>query len=295
MRRWLAPAAVAFIALSACGSFGLRAHPITLAFKSGDSYSYKLHVALDYKVAAQGMTVPFKLDLTSRDTLKVNSVDADGTADVTLNLTDITIKSTLNGTDDSHVAKSETVELKISSDGHILNVNGNDITGGSLPDFTGTGSGLISALLPSGDVKVGDTWSRTYDTKPPKGTGSIHIKTDSKYLRDENAGGVDAAVVESKITSAVDITLDSSSLRLPAPSRAGASSPSASHSIALKGTLTSTVTSWIDTAGHRIVKTHSTGSTKATLDLGSAPASGSPLFNGPLTIAGTQSVEIDPA
>jgi hypothetical protein len=294
MRRWLAPAAVAFIALTACGSFGLRAHPISLAFKSGDTYSYKLHVTLDYKVAAQGMTVPFKLDLSAKDTVKVNSVDAGGTADVTLTISDIKIKSTLNGTDDSHVAKSETVELKISSDGHIINVNGSDITGGSLPDFSGTGGGLVSALLPSGDVKVGDTWSKTYDSKPPKGTGSIHVKTDSKYVRDESAGGVDAAVVESKITSTVDITLDSSSLRLPAPAGGGTASP-AVRSIALKGTLASTVTSWIDTAGHRTVKTHSTGSTKATLDLGTASASASPLFNGPLAIEGTQSMEIDPA
>ena len=294
MRRWLAPAAIAFIALTACGSFGLRTHPISLAFKSGDTYSYKLHVALDYKVAAQGMTVPFKLELSAKDTVKVSSVDAGGTADVTLNLTDITIKSTLNGTDDSHVAKSETVELKISADGHILNVNGNDITGASLPDFTGTGSGLISALLPSGDVKVGDTWSKSYDTKPPKGTGSIHVKTDSKYVRDENAGGVDAAVVESKITSTVDITVDSSSLRLPASSGGGAASPAMRTGVSLKGTLTSTVTSWIDTAGHRIVKTHSTGSTKATLDLGTASPNASTLFNGPLAIEGTQSVEIDP-
>jgi hypothetical protein len=286
--------AIAFIALTACGSFGLRAHPIGLAFKSGDSYSYKLHVVLDYKVAAQGMTVPYKLDLSAKDTVKVSSVDTNGTADVTLNLTEIMIKSTLNGTDDSHVAKSETVELKISSDGHILNVNGDDITGASMPDFTGTGSGLIGALLPSGDVKVGDTWSKTYDTKPPKGTGSIHIKTDSKYLRDENAGGVDAAVLESKIASTVDVTLDSSSLRLPVSSGGGAASP-AVHNIALKGTVTSTVTSWVDVTGHRIVKTHSTGSTKATLNLDASASSSSPFFNGPITIEGTQSVEIDPA
>jgi hypothetical protein len=34
--------AIALVALTACGSFGLRSHPISLAFESGDSYSYKL-------------------------------------------------------------------------------------------------------------------------------------------------------------------------------------------------------------------------------------------------------------
>jgi hypothetical protein len=50
MRRWLSPAVVAIIALTACGSFGLRAHPISLAFKSGDNYSYKLHVTQSVEI-----------------------------------------------------------------------------------------------------------------------------------------------------------------------------------------------------------------------------------------------------
>ncbi len=63
----------------------------------------------------------------------------------------------------------------------------------------------------------------------------------------------------------------------------------------MKGTLTSIVTSWIDTAGHRIVKSHSTGNTDATLNLSMSSPSSSTGFNGPVTFKGTQAVEIDPA
>jgi len=287
--------AIALVAVTACGSFGLRSHPISLAFKSGDTYSYKLHATLDYTVGAQGMSIPIKLDLNAKDTVKVNSVDSSGVADVTINLTDITIKSTFKGTDDTHVGKSETVNLKIASDGHIINVNGNDVTAGSLPDFTGLGNGLISAVLPSGDVKVGDTWKKTLDSKPPKGTGTIHVQTDNTYLRDEKVGTVDTAVVESKITSAIDITLDTGSLGLPMAS-AGARTSPAVQNVTMKGTLTSTVTSWIDAAAHRIVKTHSSGKTDATLALSMASPTTTPTaFQGPFSFKGTQSVEIDPA
>ena len=288
---------VALFVVTGCGSFGLRSHPISLAFKSGDSYSYKLHAKLDYTVGAQGMSIPFKLELNAKDTVKVNSVDSSGVADVTINLSDITVKSTINGTDDSHAGKPETVKLKIASDGHIVNVNGTDVTAGSVPDFTGLGNGLISSVLPSGDVKVGDTWKKTLDSKPPMGTGTIHVQTDNTYLRDEKVGAVDTAVVESKITSAIDITLDTGSLGLPMASGGTRKSTSpAIQNVTVKGTLTSTVTSWIDTSGHRIVKTHSSGKTDATLDLSPAsPTSTPPAFRGPFSFKGTQAVEIDPA
>lgn len=286
---------LAVVAVTACGSFGLAAHPISLAFKAGDTYSYKLHAKLDYTIGAQGLSVPFKLELDAKDTVKVNSVDSSGVADVTISLSDITIKSTVNGTDDTHVAKPDTVNVKIASDGHIVSVNGQDLTGGSLPDFTGLGGGLISAVLPAGDVKVGDMWSKTYDSKPPMGAGTIHVKTDNKYQRDEKVGAAQTAVVESKITSAIDITLDLSSLGLPMMNPRAATTSPVAQTVSMRGTLTSTVTSWIDTAGRRIVKTHSTGNTDATLDLSMASPSASAGFKGPVTFKGTQAVEIDPA
>jgi hypothetical protein len=56
------------------------------------------------------------------------------------------------------------------------------------------------------------------------------------------------------------------------------------------------VTSWIDASGHRIVKTHSSGKTDATLALNMASPTTTPTaFQGPFTFKGTQALEIDPA
>jgi len=286
-------ALVALLVLAGCGTFGLQAHPISLAFKAGDTYKYTFHATLKYTVAAQGFSVPFNLELNGKDTVTVKSVDSSGTADVTLELTDLVTKTTVNGETTSAVSKSQTVTLKIGPDGRIVSVNGSALAGGAMPDFTGMGSGLISAVLPDGSVKVGDTWTKDYDAKSPIGTGSVHVTTASKYLRDEKVGGVNTAVVQSKITTTLDLALDRSSLGVPMLPAGGASTDL--QSMTIKGTITSDVTSWVDFDGHRLVKTHSTGSTDATLTINTTTPSTSPGFSGPVTFKGTQSVELDPA
>jgi hypothetical protein len=286
-------ALLALFVVAGCGSFGLQSHAITLAFKAGDTFKYALHVKVDYTVGAQGLSMPFHLEMNAKDTVTVKTVDSAGTADVRLDLTDMTIKSTVNGTDETHVAKPVSANLKVTSAGHIVSVNGTALTAGSMPDFTGMGSGLISAVLPNGDVKIGDTWTKNYDATPPMGSGTIHVTTNNNYVRDERVGGVNAAVVESKITSNLDVTLDASSLGVPMLPSSSATRDL--QSVAVKGTITSVVTSWIDVDGHRMVKTHSRGDTDATLTLSLASPSSTPGFSGPVTFKGTQSVELDPA
>jgi len=288
-------AVVAILLVTSCGSFLAQTHTISLAFKTGDTYKYALHVVLDYTVGAQGLSIPLQLDLTAKDTVTVKSVDAGGTADVAVALSDITVKSTINGTTSSTVARNETVELKVSSDGRVTSVNGKAIPNGSMPDFTGTGSSFISAVLPDHAVKVGDTWTKSYDIANTAGSGTVHVATDNNYPRDERVGGVDAAVIESKIKSNFDLTFDTSSLQSALPMLPPSNPTSGTlKNVTVKGTVSSDVTSWIDINGHRIVKTHSKGASDATIDL-EMSSGASPGFSGPITLKGTQTVDIDPA
>ncbi len=219
-------AVVAILLVTSCGSFLAQAHTISLAFKTGDTYKYALHVVLDYTVGAQGLSIPLQLELTAKDTVTVKSVDAGGTADVAVALSDITVKSTINGTTSSTVAKNETVELKVSPDGRVT---------------------------------------------------------------------VDAAVIESRIKSNFDLTFDTSSLQAALPMLPPSNPTSGTlKNVTVKGTVSSDVTSWIDINGHRIVKTHSKGASDATIDL-EMSSGASPGFSGPITLKGTQTVDIDPA
>jgi hypothetical protein len=287
-------AVLAVLVLAGCGSFGLQSHTIALAFKAGDVYKYNLHATFKYTVGTQGLSIPFDLDVSAKDTITVNSVDSSGVADVTVQLSDLTVKSTINGTTKTDTPKSETVNLKIGADGRVVSVNGSALGSSSMPDFSGTGAGFISAVLPDGNVRVGDTWTKSYDINNPAGTGAVHVKADNKYLRDEKVGDVDTAVVQSKITHTVDLTITSGSLGVPmSPAK---SATKTVQNVSIKGTVVTDVTSWIDTKGQRIVKTHSTGTTDATMNINSSTPTASPgLFSGPFSFKGTQTLEMDPA
>ena len=289
-------AAVLFLAVAACGTFGAQAHAITLGYKAGDTFKYRLHATADYKIGVQGISVPLKLDVTGDETATVKSVDSAGTADVTLAISNVSLKSTIGGTTNTTTSTNTTnVELEVASDGRIVSVNGNALGSGSLPGLSP--GGLISAILPDKAVKPGDTWTKSYDQANPKGTGTIHVTTSNKYARDETIGGASAAVVQSNIKSAVDLAFDTTTLgggmTLPGGSATAAKSI---KSIAIKGTTTSDVTSWVDTSAKRLVQTHSTGTLDGTITVTMAPGqAATPGFTGPIAVTGTQTLDVDPA
>ena len=293
-------AAVLFLLVAGCGTFGAQAHTIALAYKAGDTFKYRLHATVDYTVGVQGMSVPLKLDVTGDETATVKSVDSSGTADVDLAISNLTAKTTIAGTTNTTTSSNTTnVELQVGSDGRILSVNGNALGSGSVPGLSP--GGLISAILPDTAVKPGDTWTKNFDQANPKGTGTVHVTTNNKYARDESVDGVNAAVVESNITSAINLTFDTSALAgqgggLTLPGGGPASAARAIKSVTVAGTTTSDVTSWIDVSARRLLKTHSTGTLDGTITLTmAAGATATPGLTGPITVKGTQSLDVDPA
>src|SRR2546430_17684660 len=115
MRRF---AALAFLVLAACGSIGAQTHTISLGYKAGDTYKYTLHTVLDYKIGAEGFAIPFNLEMTGQQTITVKSVDSSGTADVTVALADLSVKTTTNGVTNTTTTGAPThFAVKIASDG----------------------------------------------------------------------------------------------------------------------------------------------------------------------------------
>jgi len=293
-------AALLFLVVSGCtsiGSLGPLAHSISLAYKAGDTYKYTLHAVLNYTIGAEGFSVPFNLDMTGKETITVKSVDSSGTADLTISLTDLAVKTTTNGTTNTTTTTTPTsVEMKVASDGRIVSVNGGTFTNGSLPGLSGTEGGLITAILPDKAVKPGDTWTKDYDQANPMGKGSIHVTTKNKYLHDEQVKNVTTSVVESNIATTIDVTIDMSAMAGQGgtlfPSTGGASGL---QSLSMKGTTTSVVTSWIDASAHRVAKTHSSGTLDATMTLNMATGGTTPGLTGPITFKGTQTMDMNPA
>ncbi len=293
MRRF---AALVFLVFAACGSIGAQAHTISLAYKAGDTYKYALHTVLDYKIGAEGFAIPFNLEMTGKQTITVKSVDSSGTADVTVELGDLSVKTTTNGVTNTTTTGAPTnFEMKVASDGRIVAVNGSSFTNGSLPGVSGTGGGLVTAILPDHAVKPGDTWTKDYDQANPMGTGAVHMTSKNKYLRDEQVKNVSTAVVQSNIVSNLDLTIDMSAVAGQAGSLLPTGAGAGLQSLSMKGTTTSDVTSWIDTGARRVVKTHSSGSIDATMTLNMAAGATTPGLTGPITFKGTQTTGMNPA
>ena len=292
-------ALIALFLVAACGSAGggSQAHAIRLAYKAGDSYKYSLHFVLNYTVGVQGVSLPLDLDMSGKESVKVKSVDPTGVADLAITLTDMSVKVSVNGTTNTTTTASSTVEVKVGPDGHVISVNGSAMSGsGSLPGLSGTDSGLISAILPDKPVKPGDTWTKNYDDSNFMGSkGTLHVTTDNKYLRDDKVSNVNAAVVESKINATLDLTFDTSSLGGGSSLFPAGGGSGGLQSMSMNGTTKSDVTSYIDASAGRILKSHSTGSVDATINLNMAAGSAAPGLTGPITFKGTQTLDMNPA
>ena len=290
----LALVAVSVFVLAGCGAFGTAsAHTLSLAYKAGDTYKYKLHASSKQTVTTSEISFPLNFDISADESIKVKSVDSSGTADLAITLSNLTMKSTMGGVSNTTTGvPAQTINVQVGADGRLVSVEGNQLPGGTpMQAFSGLGGGFfITAVLPAKPVKPGDTWTKDYDQANPNGTGGAHVTSKSTYLRDESLNGITAAVVETKSTMTIDMTF-------------GDSSPSSEigmSGLAMKGTVTTDVTTWIDPDGHRVMKTHSTAADDATIDLKlpptrlSPPATAGPGFSGPMSAKGEATTDLTP-
>jgi hypothetical protein len=273
----------------ACGAVPAQAQTLSLGYHSGDTYKYSFHSTTKQTLGASGMTVPSEIDTSATETVKVKSVDSSGTADLAITLGNFNLKSTTGGVTNTTTGIADTtLDVSVAADGRVLSMNGQQFAGANpFLIFSGLGGGFfVSAVLPSSAVKPGDTWSKSYDQANPGGTGTVHLTTQSKYLRNETIQGVNAAVVETISNGSLDMTLG-------APAAGAAASGFGGMSI--KSTLTSDVTTWIDPNTHRLLKTHSTETNDGTVNLDASASSGLPGLTGPITIKGTGTTDLNPA
>ncbi|HEV2036429.1 MAG TPA: hypothetical protein VGU71_19950 [Candidatus Dormibacteraeota bacterium] len=288
-------ALVAVLAV-ACGAATAHAQTLALAYKGGDTYKYALHSIANESVDAGAMSIPIKLDLSAVETVKVKSVDSSGTADLSLDLSNVVMKSSYSTTTSTTTGTPMgTISMKVAADGRILSVNGNSFGSSPFTSFSGGGGAFISAVLPDKKVSPKDTWSKDFDQANPMGTGTIHVTTSSTYLRDESLKGINAAVVETKTNGTIDITIDMAKAMAGAPSSTPTIPPGMFQSLSMKGTVTSTVTSWIDPSGHRVIKTHKIGNVNATMTFVGGTGPALPGLSGPTTIKGDETTDLNPA
>ena len=273
----------------ACGAVPAQAQTLSLGYHSGDTFKYLFQSTTKQTLATSGMTVPADIEMSATETVKVKSVDSSGTADLAITLGNYNVKSSTAGvTNTTTGIPDTTLDVTVAADGRVLSMDGHQFASADpFLVFSGLGGGFfVSAVLPSSAVRPGDTWSKSYDQANPGGTGTVHMTSQSKYLRNESIQGVNAAVVETTSIGSMDMTLG-------APATGAAAS--APGGLSIKGTVTSDVTTWIDPSTHRLLKTHSTETNNGTLNMGASASSGLPGLSGPITIKGSGTSDLTSA
>lgn len=294
-------ALVALVTL-ACGALPVRAQALSLSFKSGDSFSYTIHSVLKEAASAGGLNIPVDIEMSAHETLKVKSVDASGTSDLTITVSKLSVKTTANGVISTFTGlPGSSIEMKVTSDGRVENVSGAGSGRNPFTMLTNVEGGFFTAVLPGSAVRPGDSWSKSYDQTAPDGSSSSHINARSRYVRDESVAGTRAAVVETNSTTTFKLTTGGGSL-MPVTGANGSPEPSIPNgdfqAVSLNGTIVSDVTSWIDPGGHRVVKSHqaSTSNLSMTMTLTLPPgAPAIPGMNGAFSIKGSEITDLGPA
>ncbi len=286
--------ALVAVLVVACGVAQVQAQTLKLVYSKGATYTYKIHMTMDETVNIAGISEPIQIDMTATETETVDSVDSSGVADITVNLTDMSMKTTVMGQSTTTTTAVPAEHMKVGSDGRVLSFNGLSFSGGSPFGAAGAG-GPGSAVLPDSAVKPGDTWTKDYEQDNPLGTGTVHVTTTSRYLRDETITGTQAAVVQTNIKTPMDMTIDFSKFGQMTGGTASPIPIAGIQGIAIQGSQVADVTTWLDNKAHRMLKTTMSNKIDATFSFVMSPGTTFPGPVGPYSIKGTQTMSLTPA
>src|SRR5438270_523216 len=219
-------------------AFAQKPTAINLAYKAGEVRSFTLHQTSDGTTTLpDGSTQPDKSELTGTETLKVLSIDAKGVVTIDESLT--VLKETLNGKPAPSTTPAHT-KLLVYPDGRVERP-------ATDPTSSASGSTDFSAVLPTGKVKPGDTWQRTYDAPFLPGT-TVRYITKNKLTGYHDFSGTQVATIQSDIDSPLDVTVDAKSI----PSFAQLGLP-AGTKLHIVGHATAKQSSDIDLSRQRVV------------------------------------------
>jgi hypothetical protein len=281
----LVAAAGAYFFLNRSKSSGGTA--LALSLSQGQTYRYHLDMSFDGSVKVAGQAAPVSTQFGEDFTWKVESVDATGLATVTMTIESIT--STVNGQTEP-AGGPLTVQMKVARDGRILTAGNLALTGSSSTTQGFPGTDQFLPLLPDHPVKPGDAWDKTFDQSIPFDIGKIHYVAHNSYLRNEDVGGVQAAVIAGTVKVPLDLTIDPNEISQALDTPADPTIPKGAK-VLFTGTMDLTQTAWLDLAKHTLLKGSLTGAMDMTIQLKGVPApAGIP--DGKIGLIGTVTLRI---
>jgi hypothetical protein len=178
---------------------------LQLSLAKGQSLRYRFLMKSVITVEAGAASVKVNDQLGGVMRWHVDSVDDQRVAHITVTASGVT--DTTNG----HTVRqpTQTFHLRVAPDGRVLAAAGFGATSGKGNSGPGVpGIDQIMPLLPGSPVAIGTSWSKSFNQANPFGKGGIHYDTTSTLLRFEPVNGTRTAVIQSRATLPIDLSID---------------------------------------------------------------------------------------
>jgi hypothetical protein len=268
----LVAGALGYMFLGRSGSGG-PTPAFALDLAAGQTYTYHFNFNILGSAVAAGKTIPVKESLAAKMEWNVEAVDAGGVATVAVTLSDYQVTVNGKALPASQIpAAATSFTMKVGADGRVLSsggvfgdaLAGTDTSAGGLP-----GTNQLTPLLPGHDVSPGDTWAKTFKQELPFEMGTLRYKTQSRYVRNEQMDGVEAAVIETKMSIPLHMKLDLATALEGSPGAL----PAGSHPvISYRGKSNMVDTGWFDPGQRLMLKTQVSGSFNMDMTFRGMPA-----------------------
>jgi predicted secreted protein len=255
---------------------------LALSYAPGQQMTWKMSLDENLTMTVGSQTIPIKASMTGDATWRVTSVDSDGTATIQQSFSNAQV--TANG--QTLTTDLPTTTFRLTSDGRMLSSNGQTIFSGAPGQQFMGGAGQVSAILPSGSVQPGDSWSK-HQSLTILGT-PISFDEHATYVKDDEVSGTKAAVVRTTDTVPMHVTIDlsqvASTLGLTAAQvPAGAK---VQYDLSVAGV----TTSWVDVGAKHLLKTTGTAAVDGTFRIIDFPG----VPDTPFAMKGTVALSMQP-
>ena len=227
---------------------------LSLTFAKGDVRHYKTTIAYKGIMTVAHNQIPFEVTMRGTMLWRVVKVGPHGVASVYVALT-----GTLTNNAATRPMPSNWMVIRVAPDGRVLS---SCTFGGPGPAWIGSlgipgSTELAPVLPPDGSTSADVSWASQFGQTFPGGKNPIGFETTNTYVRSQQIGGVSAAVVTTRATVPLNLTVDLRELLAHYHTPAGFLGHY--HPVLhYRGSIDTALTSWIDQAKRLILRQSST-------------------------------------
>jgi hypothetical protein len=244
-----------------------------LSFTEGD-LSHRFALSMDFTIKSPGdvKAIPLRGTLDQTITVRVVSVDADGTATLDVTIQEVSFTDEKGRTYPWPAGDSS--RIRIAKDGTYVSVSKVGLVSDETTGMTLPGMDRFTPFLPRHAVEPGDSWITDVDVPVPFGDGSLGFRSKSVFLREETVDGRRAAVISGELKVSIDWAVDLIEMARASGEPVPDLPPGSDPRMKLSGQMQGTELSWYDPSASEALKSTTLATVDMTAEVDGIPQSG---------------------